>query len=248
MATRSTRRWRWRRRACSSGIAREQMVADGGMGIRLGAHVVPVDASGRQLIDQYGPEGTLPTHSLLDLLRGDIDPGLLRRAGRRPGRLGLRRRRPLHHAVQHPTARQRASGDRDRQHPVRPEPAPRHVGARARPPADRGHGAGRGAAGRAALALAVAAGPGRAAGCLGRPAPARLRRAPHLARGPAADCRHARGRAGGRGAASRRRAAPPAPARAAEDQPRPLLRACRGGAAGRQRRARPGSTGRRRRW
>ena len=63
-----------------SGIAREQMVADGGMGIRLGAHVVPVDASGRQLIDHYGPEGTLPTHSLLDLLRGDIDPGLL--AGR----------------------------------------------------------------------------------------------------------------------------------------------------------------------
>ena len=39
------------------GVPREQVVADGGAGIRLGPHTVPVDGSGRQLINHYGPEG-----------------------------------------------------------------------------------------------------------------------------------------------------------------------------------------------
>lgn len=56
------------------GLPREQVVADGGAGIRLGSHTVPVDGSRRQLINQYGPEGSLPTHSLRDLLHGRIDP------------------------------------------------------------------------------------------------------------------------------------------------------------------------------
>lgn len=62
------------------GVAREHVVADGSRGIRLGDSILPVDRSGRQLIDHYGPEGTLPTYSLGDLLRGQIDAGLL--AGR----------------------------------------------------------------------------------------------------------------------------------------------------------------------
>ena len=62
------------------GVPRERVVADGNRGILLGDQALPVDRVGRQLIDHYGPEGTLPTHSLGDLLNDRIDPGLL--AGR----------------------------------------------------------------------------------------------------------------------------------------------------------------------
>jgi adenylate cyclase len=62
------------------GVPRERMAADSSRGILIGERVLPLDDSGRQFLDHYGPEGTLPTHSLLDLVEGGLDPGLL--AGR----------------------------------------------------------------------------------------------------------------------------------------------------------------------
>jgi adenylate cyclase len=62
------------------GIPPEQMVVEGGHGVRIGQRLLAVDGSGRQLIDHYGPEGTLPTHALRNLLQGRIDPAVL--AGR----------------------------------------------------------------------------------------------------------------------------------------------------------------------
>ena len=62
------------------GLPAERVVADGMRGIRLGDRVVPLDRRGRQLLDHYGPEGTLPTYPLADLLTGRIDSARL--AGR----------------------------------------------------------------------------------------------------------------------------------------------------------------------
>ena len=118
--------------------------------------------------------------------------------------------------------------------------APERRHPRARPPGDRRHGAGRGAARRAPLALAVAA--GRCSRCW-RSGPACSSSPSSLAQVWLAALpptpRPCWRRARRRGAAARRRAPPPAPAGAPEGQPRPLLRAGRGRAPGRQRRARP---------
>ncbi|HEU4517898.1 MAG TPA: adenylate/guanylate cyclase domain-containing protein [Microvirga sp.] len=62
------------------GAGRERVAVDGGRGVAIGDLFLPTDESGRQLVNYYGPEGTVPTHSLADLLGGAIEPGAL--AGR----------------------------------------------------------------------------------------------------------------------------------------------------------------------
>ena len=61
-------------------VPRDHMVVQGDRGIAIGDRFVPTDASGRQLINHYGPAGTFPTFSMQDLLRGAIEPAAL--AGR----------------------------------------------------------------------------------------------------------------------------------------------------------------------
>ena len=62
------------------GVPRERMAVEGSRGIAIGDRFLPTDQAGRQLINYYGPDGTIPTYSLLDLLRGSIAPAAL--AGR----------------------------------------------------------------------------------------------------------------------------------------------------------------------
>ena len=62
------------------GVPRGQVAAEGERGIRIGDRLVPLDQAGRQLVDHYGPEATLPTYSLASLLGGRLDPAAL--AGR----------------------------------------------------------------------------------------------------------------------------------------------------------------------
>ncbi len=56
------------------GVAPSRVLVAGARGVRLGELFVPVDGRGLQLLDHYGPEGTLPTYSLADLLAGRIEP------------------------------------------------------------------------------------------------------------------------------------------------------------------------------
>ena len=56
------------------GLDRDQVALVGGAALRLGPVLVPLDPAGRQLLDHGGPPGTLPTHSLADLVRGRLDP------------------------------------------------------------------------------------------------------------------------------------------------------------------------------
>jgi adenylate cyclase len=62
------------------GVGRDRMALDGSRGVAVGDVFLPTDEAGRQLVNYYGPEGTVPTHSLADLLDGAVDPGAL--AGR----------------------------------------------------------------------------------------------------------------------------------------------------------------------
>ncbi|HEX6011262.1 MAG TPA: adenylate/guanylate cyclase domain-containing protein [Geminicoccaceae bacterium] len=62
------------------GVGRDRMAVDGGRGVVVGELFLPTDEVGRQLVNYYGPEGTVPTHSLVDLLDGAIERGAL--AGR----------------------------------------------------------------------------------------------------------------------------------------------------------------------
>lgn len=48
-----------------------------GPGVALGDAFVPSDSSLRLVLDYYGPTGTVPTYSLLDLLDGSLPPGAL---------------------------------------------------------------------------------------------------------------------------------------------------------------------------
>ncbi|MFO1074509.1 MAG: adenylate/guanylate cyclase domain-containing protein [Geminicoccaceae bacterium] len=56
------------------GLDRDQVALLGSKALRLGPLRVPLDPAGRQLLDHYGPPGTLPTFSLVDLVRGRLDP------------------------------------------------------------------------------------------------------------------------------------------------------------------------------
>jgi adenylate cyclase len=60
------------------GLDRAELAAVGGREIVLGSRTVPLDGHGRQLLDHLGPEGTLPTWSLADLLAGRLAPALFR--------------------------------------------------------------------------------------------------------------------------------------------------------------------------
>ena len=60
-----TTMWRFE----SNGVPRERMAVEGSRGIAIGDRFLPTDQAGRQLINYYGPDGTIPTYSLLDLLR-----------------------------------------------------------------------------------------------------------------------------------------------------------------------------------
>jgi adenylate cyclase len=62
------------------GVGRERLAVEGRTGVRLGERLLPTDESWRLFVNHYGPQGTIPTHSLLDLLQGRIDPEAL--AGR----------------------------------------------------------------------------------------------------------------------------------------------------------------------
>ena len=62
------------------GVPREKVTAEGDRLIRIGDRQLPLDQAGHQLVDHYGPEATLPTHSLASLLRGKLDPAAV--AGR----------------------------------------------------------------------------------------------------------------------------------------------------------------------
>lgn len=59
------------------GVPRDRMAVEGSRGIIIGDRFLPTDQVGRQLINHYGPDGTIPTYSLLDLLRGAIEPAAL---------------------------------------------------------------------------------------------------------------------------------------------------------------------------
>ena len=52
------------------GLGRDRLELEGARAIVLGGRRVPLDGQGRQLLDHLGPEGTLPTYSLADLLVG----------------------------------------------------------------------------------------------------------------------------------------------------------------------------------
>jgi adenylate cyclase len=56
-------------------VPRNRLAAEVPSGVRIGDRTVPVDRAGRQLIDHYGPESTLPTYSLAALLGGATTPG-----------------------------------------------------------------------------------------------------------------------------------------------------------------------------
>jgi adenylate cyclase len=62
------------------GVGRDRVAVEEGRGVAVGDLFLPTDEAGRQLINYYGPEGTVPTHSLVELLDGAIQPGAL--AGR----------------------------------------------------------------------------------------------------------------------------------------------------------------------
>ena len=59
------------------GVPRERVAVQGNHGIRIGDRLVATDEELRQLINYYGPDGTIPTFSLLDLLQGRIAPAAL---------------------------------------------------------------------------------------------------------------------------------------------------------------------------
>ena len=54
------------------GLARDQVASEGTRGIRLGERVLAVDEAGRHLVDYLGPEATVPTHALADLLAARV--------------------------------------------------------------------------------------------------------------------------------------------------------------------------------
>ena len=58
-------------------LARADVAVERDRGIVLGGRVVPLDGQGRQLLDHLGPEGTLATYSLADVLAGSLDPSRL---------------------------------------------------------------------------------------------------------------------------------------------------------------------------
>ncbi|MGD9508919.1 MAG: CHASE2 domain-containing protein [Geminicoccaceae bacterium] len=60
------------------GLDRDDLAADGSREIVLGTRTIPLDGHGRQLLDHLGPEKSLPTWSLADLLAYRLVPALLR--------------------------------------------------------------------------------------------------------------------------------------------------------------------------
>lgn len=62
------------------GLPPDQLAIEGGAVLRLGDRRVPLDPAGRHLVNHYGPQGTLPTYALVDVIRGRVDPAHL--AGR----------------------------------------------------------------------------------------------------------------------------------------------------------------------
>ena len=59
-------------------LPRERVVVRLGEGLEIGSRRVRTDAAMRHYINYYGPTGTVPTHSLADLLDGSIDGRELR--------------------------------------------------------------------------------------------------------------------------------------------------------------------------
>ncbi|MEK0084167.1 CHASE2 domain-containing protein [Benzoatithermus flavus] len=54
------------------GLGREQVALDAEHGVRIGEWHLPLDESWRHLVDHLGPQGTIPTYSLVDLLEGRV--------------------------------------------------------------------------------------------------------------------------------------------------------------------------------
>lgn len=61
-------------------LPRDAIVLEVGQNLRLGEVVAPLDRESRLVLNPYGPPGTFPRHSLIDLLDGRLDPAAL--AGR----------------------------------------------------------------------------------------------------------------------------------------------------------------------
>jgi adenylate cyclase len=62
----------------ADGIPPGQVVLYGGSGVKLGAHFLKTDLSGRVLVNYRGPEGSFPAISAADLIKGRVAPERLR--------------------------------------------------------------------------------------------------------------------------------------------------------------------------
>jgi adenylate cyclase len=60
------------------GYAPEEVRVDLGRGLRIGPHRIPTDDAMRAVVDYYGPNGTFPSYSFVDLMRGRLAPEALR--------------------------------------------------------------------------------------------------------------------------------------------------------------------------
>ncbi|KAA5605816.1 adenylate/guanylate cyclase domain-containing protein [Roseospira marina] len=60
------------------GISPDDLAVSLGAWVRLGDRVVPLDRAGRIAVDPYGPAGSLPSVSLIDVLEGTVPPGVIR--------------------------------------------------------------------------------------------------------------------------------------------------------------------------
>jgi adenylate cyclase len=60
------------------GLAPEEVRVQFGTGLQLGAHFIPTDEAMRLLVNYYGPQGTFPTYSVVDVLHGRVPEAALR--------------------------------------------------------------------------------------------------------------------------------------------------------------------------
>jgi adenylate cyclase len=60
------------------GLAPEEVRVQFGTGLQLGVHFIPTDEAMRLLVNYYGPQGTFPTYSVVDVLHGRVPETALR--------------------------------------------------------------------------------------------------------------------------------------------------------------------------
>jgi adenylate cyclase len=62
----------------AQGLPMEAMTLKAANGIQLGDNFIPTDFWGRTLVRYYGPEGTIPQISALDILQNNVDPSKIK--------------------------------------------------------------------------------------------------------------------------------------------------------------------------